>query len=560
MTPDDLRALLTRLIAEWEGECVEFKEANDNFSTSDIGKYFSALSNEANLRGRPAAWLVFGVRNRDRAIVGTSYREDRERLHALKGQIAQGSGPSSTFREIHELAIDQRRVLLFEIPPAPKGIPIAWNDHYYARNGESLSGLALDKQDEIRRQGAAEDWSSVICDSATLNDLDPAAIAKARESFAVLHAGRIPEAAVSEWDDATFLDKAKLTIRGRITRTALLLLGRYESTHLLSPYVAELTWKLEGPEQDYAHFHPPFLLETSRLYQRIRNVRLRLDRPGDLIPVEFLKYDQRIVLEALHNCIAHQDYTRCERVLVIERPGELVFQSAGSFYDGMPDDYVLGNRTPTRYRNKFLAEAMFNLRMMDTLGYGIREVMFRGQMARYLPLPDYDLGDPAHVVLRLPGRFIDENYSHALLMHGDVSLAEALALDRLQKGQVPDQGQLRRLRKRGLVEGRKPNLHISASVAAATGDKARYIRTRRQDDAHYRKLVLDYIGQFGEASRGDLRELLLDKFPEVLDAKQKENKIHNLLTAMHRDRLIERHGPRSQARWRLVNSVRDKRT
>ena len=55
-----------------------------------------------------------------------------------------------------------------------------------------------------------------------------------------------------------------------------------------------------------------------------------------MIPVELGKYDQRIVLEALHNCIAHQDYTRCERVLVIERPTELVFQNAGTFFDGIP--------------------------------------------------------------------------------------------------------------------------------------------------------------------------------------------------------------------------------
>jgi ATP-dependent DNA helicase RecG len=58
MTVEKLEQLLVSLLAEWEGECVEFKDANDNFSTSDIGKYFSALSNEANLRSREAGWLV----------------------------------------------------------------------------------------------------------------------------------------------------------------------------------------------------------------------------------------------------------------------------------------------------------------------------------------------------------------------------------------------------------------------------------------------------------------------------------------------------------------------
>lgn len=551
MTQDELRTWLNDLLARWEDECVEFKEANDSFPTSDIGKYFSALSNEANLRGCPSGWLVFGVRNRDRVVVGTTYREDRERLQGLKQQIAQGSGPSATFREIHELTTAQGRVLLFEVPRAPKGIPIAWNDHYYARNGESLAGLPLDKQDEIRRQGAAEDWSAVVCDEATLADLDSAAVAKARESFIALHAGRIPQATIRDWDDTTFLDKAKLTVRGRVTRAALVLLGRNESTHLLNPYVAELTWKLEGPEQAYEHFHPPFLLETSRLYQRIRNVRLRMERPGELIPIEVPKYDQRIVLEALHNCIAHQDYTRCERVLVIERPGELVFQNAGGFFDGTPDDYVLGNRTPTRYRNKFLAEAMFSLRMMDTLGYGIREVMFRGQMARYLPLPDYDLNDAAHVVLHLPGRFIDENYSHALLSRADVTLPDALALDRVQKGRVPEPEALRSLRRQGLVEGRKGRLHVTGNVAAATDTVDVYLHHRAFDDRYFRDLIVDYLRTKGEARRADFDRLLASKLSDLLDEKQKSHKIRNLLQRLRREGRIVSEGHTAAAVWRL---------
>jgi ATP-dependent DNA helicase RecG len=126
------------------------------------------------------------------------------------------------------------------------------------------------------------------------------------------------------------------------------------------------------------------------LFQRIRNLRLSFLPAGQLIPVDVSKYDQRIVLEALHNCIAHQDYAKCERILVIERQSELVLQNAGNFYDGTPTDYVLRNRTPTRYRNRFLVEAMVQLRMIDTMGFGIREIMFRGQANRFLPMPDYD--------------------------------------------------------------------------------------------------------------------------------------------------------------------------
>lgn len=223
MTQTALSDLLQALIARWEDECVEFKEANDNFSTPEIGKYFSALSNEANLRGLDSGWLVFGVRNRDRAVVGTEFRRESERLQGLKQQVAQMIGPSSTFRDIHVLAGDdgaQARVVLFEIPAAPRGIPIASNGHYYARNGESLCGLALDKQDEIRLQVGPEDWSATVCEGATLADLDPEASARAREILIGRFGERIPEATIRGRDQATFLDQARLTIRGGITQAA----------------------------------------------------------------------------------------------------------------------------------------------------------------------------------------------------------------------------------------------------------------------------------------------------------------------------------------------------
>jgi ATP-dependent DNA helicase RecG len=551
MTVEKLEQILASLLAEWEGECVEFKDANDNFSTSDIGKYFSALSNEANLRSREAGWLVFGVDNKTRKVIGTEYRRNVERLNGLKKDIANGIDPSTTFREIHELGTPDGRVVMFEIPPAPRGIPIAWNGYYHARSGESLASLSMAKFDEIRAQNGVEDWSAQLCLNATINDLDHDAISKAREVFAQKHDQSISRTTVDSWSQAEFLDRAKLTISGKITRASILLLGKRESTHHLSPFVAELSWKLEGKELAYEHFSPPFLLTSSLLYQRIRNLRVTLLPPGQMIPIEMAKYEQKIVLEALHNCIAHQDYRLCERILVIERTGELEFQNAGSFFDGEPDDYVVRNRTPRRYRNRFLAEAMVQLRMIDTMGFGIREVMFRGQAKRFFPLPDYDLTEANHVKVRLAGRFIDENYSRMLLSLPDIGWAEILALDQIQKGLTPNIDTLKILRKRKLVEGRKSAPHISAEVAQVTGQKADYIRSKGQDDAYYRKLVADYLAKFHEASREDFRKLILPKLPEVLTPRQKETKLQNLLTSLRKTNVISRSGGLTNAKWSL---------
>lgn len=215
MEPQALNELLAGLIARWENEVVEFKNVGDSYSTSDIGKYFSALANEANLRNQERAWLVFGVDNKTRSVVGSDYRQDHERLQSLKMQIAENAEPSVTFRDIHALQAAQGRVVLFEIPAAPMGMPIAWKGHYYSRAGESLIHLGLDKQDEIRRQSAATDWSAAVLPNATLAHLDEAALTKGRESFAKKYANRFDESVVMNWPTDTFLERARLTQGGK---------------------------------------------------------------------------------------------------------------------------------------------------------------------------------------------------------------------------------------------------------------------------------------------------------------------------------------------------------
>lgn len=553
MNFSELHNLLQSLIDRWENETVEFKNVGDSYSTSDIGKYFSALSNEANLRGNERAWLVFGVDNKSRKVAGSDYRTNTERLHGLKQQIADGAQPSMTFREIHELAHENGRVILFEIPAAPKGIPISWKGHYYARAGESLMALSIDKQDAIRAQSLASDWSAGIVPGASLSDLDPDAIAAAREAFTRKYANRFPSDEIKGWSDIAFLDRAKITIHGAMTRTALLLLGRRESTHHLLPHPVQITWKLEGEERAYEHFSSPFFLNTGAIYRKIRNIQMRILPEDQLFSIEVAKYDQKILLEALHNCIAHQDYHRNSRILVTELSDRLLFENSGGFFEGVPQDYVEGTKTPRNYRNPFLVQAMVELNMIDTMGYGIHG-MFEGQAKRFFPLPDYDLSDPGAVKMTLYGKIVDPAYSRLLIQKTDLNLPDIQALDRIQKQLPVDAVTIMRLRKAGLLEGRKPSYHISAKVADAADVRADYIRTRRQDDAFYSKLVTDYIRQYGTVTREDIDKLLVAKLSEILTSAQKMNKIHNLLGKMKRQGVIRNHGGRgSSGSYGLIN-------
>jgi len=215
---------------------------------------------------------------------------------------------------------------------------------------------------------------------------------------------------------------------------------------------------------------------------------------------------------------------------------------------------VLAEDAPQHYYpNRLLTEAMVNLNMIDTIGSGIKR-MFVTQKRRFLPMPDYDLSRTDEVRVGLAGRVLDENYTKLLIRQADLTLEQAILLDKVQKGLRIAKDAHALLKEAGVVEGRYPNLYVSAHVAAATGEKADYIRKRGQDDAHYERLVLDYLREFGSATRKEIDHLLMDKLPGVLSDDQKRRRIGNLLSLRMRSRggLIENRGTRFCPQWGLT--------
>ena len=536
---ENLNQILANLIKEWENELVEFKNPTESYDHKKIGNYFSALANEANLKNRE--------------ITGTSLF-NKQGQEKIKLQMSQMTEPATTFKNIHELQVNNYRVIMFEIPSALSGMPISCNGHYYGRSGESLVALGIGKLEEIRKKGRLADWTAEVIPNATITHLDETALDHAKRSFAEKHKNRFKENEVQEWSHATFLDRAKITIEGKITRTALLLLGKAESAYLLLHHPAQLTWGLESEERAYEHFGPPFVLTTSSLYQKIRNIQLRILPAASLLPQEIAKYDKKILMEGLHNCIAHQDYFRNSRIVVTEYLDRLVLENSGNFFDGKPDDYMFGEKTPRNYRNPFLVNAMVALNMIDTMGYGIHD-MYLGQAKRYLPMPDYDLTTPNLVKLTLHGKIIDPIYSQILIQKTDLSLAEICAIDRVQKKLPLDDGSITRLRRKKLIEGRKPNFYLSASIASATQKKAEYIRTRAQNNDYYEKLICDYLIKFKEATRKEINDLLWQKLSDGLNEEQKDNKIASILTKLRRVGAIKNIGPKKIPRWTLKTTT-----
>jgi len=536
-----------------ETEVVEFKEAKNSYDFSKLGKYFSALCNEANLLDKTSAWLIFGVENSKREIVGTKYRQDnRHYLDSLKGEIANKTTNRITFVEIYELNLaGGRRVVMMQIPAAPRGLPVAWEGHYYGRDGGELVPLNLVELEKIRQQAGKKDWSSEICKEATIKDLSKKAIKLARSNFKIKNPRIAAES--DKWNDEVFLDKAKITINGGITRTAIILLGKPESGHFISPAVAGITWILRDKdkfEKDYAHFSCPFIVVVDEVFSKIRNLKYRYIKSGTLFPEEVDQFDPFSIREALNNCIAHQDYTQGGRINVVERDdGYLTFTNLGEFLPGSIEQVIKSDSPPEYYRNQFLVQAMVNLNMIDTVGSGIKR-MFRLQSQRYFPMPDYDLSG-GRVKATLIGKVLDIDYARVLAQNPDLTLDEIILLDKIQKKKHITEEEILQLKTKGLVEGRKPNFHISQKVAEKTNQKAEYILNRGFKDQHYKGLILEFIDKYGSATKDDLVKLLFDLLPQVLDDSKKKNKVRNLIYAMSkRDKTIENTGTKRKPAWK----------
>lgn len=533
-----------------ENEVVEFKEANNGYDFTKLGKYFSALCNEANLKHQPQAWLVFGVKD-NHTVVGSGFRSSRKDLDNLKGEIANKTTGRVTFVEIHEVIHANGRVVMFEIPASPKGVPVAFDGHFYGRDGESLGPLNLEEIERIRAQVTYEDWSVALVPEATIDDLDEQALSVARTNFKSKFPDKVAE--VDSWDDETFLNKAKLTIKGKITRTALLLLGKEESEHFLNPADCKIRWLLKdhlGNDRDYALFGMPLLLAVDKVYSHIRNLKYRYIREGTLFPEEIDQYEPYSIREALNNCIAHQDYALAGRINVIETEESLTFTNLGSFIPGDVERVVIEDAPEEHYRNRFLASAMFNLKMVDTAGGGIRK-LFLYQKARFFPLPDYDLSNN-RVKVTLTGKVLDIDYARLLARDQNLSLREIIALDKVQKKQTLDEIDEQTLKAKSLIEGRKPNFYIAKNIAQKTGQKANYSKNKAFDKQYYLDLICKAIKEHNSLTRRDIDDLLSNKLPDWMSDKQKKYKVTNLLTECKKYGKIQNIGSDSRPKWVLL--------
>ena len=178
--------------------------------------------------------------------------------------------------------------------------------------------------------------------------------------------------------------------------------------------------------------------------------------------------------------------------------------------------------------------------MVETEGGGIRKLYIQ-QKNRFFPMPEYDLSD-GKVVCKIQGNVLDENFAKILVNNPDLKLPEIILLDKVQKHQPITDDTIALFRKKGYIEGRKPNIYLSAKIAKNSrqvGLKTTYVKNRSFDDDYFMDMILEYLKKFKQASRHDIDLLIIDKLSEVLTNKQKKSKVGNILTKLRKQGKIQ---------------------
>lgn len=534
---------------EWK----EFKNLKNSFCGNEKDDVISYVSAIANMDG---GHLVIGVKDNTLEIVGT----DISRL-TFNGQPANTQ--SATFKlteqctylsseglSIEEFVTDdtQKRVWIIHIPKHLPRRPVLAHKKAWQRIEDSLVEMTGERLAAILEEPIynAKDWSAEIVHDATIDDLDEVAIAKARQMFKKVHS-RIPAAEVNDWSVQTFLSKCGLSRNGGITRATIILLGKYESAFKLRPAVAQVTWTRRDANQDvvdYEHFTVPFILTVDEILSKIENLTLR-EMPGDtLFPDTMKQYDDYTIREALHNCIAHQDYELQQRINFVENPGYLYYSNAGSFIPGTLENALRNEEPQTYFRNECLCRAMVDFNMIDTVSRGIKK-MFSEQWRRHFPMPDYEIDAvKKKVVVRIYGNEINKRYTDLLKTNDTLTLWDCISLDAVQKGRVIHKDVAKDLLNRGLIEGEAPNYSISLGVAKDTRQLPSYTKTKGLDKGKLRQMILQYLENAGDegAKRDSIYEYIKDVLPSNKTEEQRLRSLGDLLKTMKTESLIKTDG------------------
>jgi ATP-dependent DNA helicase RecG len=376
-----------------ETEWVEFKE-NDK-DPQQIGEYISALSNSAALEGKACGYLIWGVRDNDHRMVGTSFEPRIEKVgnEELENWLLRSLSPKIHFR-FYDLNIDEQRIVILEIERTIRN-PVQFKQQEFIRVGSYKKKLKDFPEKEralwrifdsipFESNSAADDLSA----AEVLNLLDfPAYFellsqnlpTSARIILTNLEADRlIASNGAGKWDITNLgavLFAKRLETFGPLKRKAVRVV-LYRGNNRIETLKEQVGTKGYGAGFEGLIAYINGLLPSNEIIRQA----LRQDTP---------MYPELAVRELVANALVHQDFSITGAGPMIEifedrieltNPGEPLVKTE-RFVD-----------SPPRSRNEALASLMRRIGVCEERGSGWDKIVFLTEINQ-LPAPLTEVTD-----------------------------------------------------------------------------------------------------------------------------------------------------------------------
>ncbi len=521
-----------------EDEHLEFKEAKKNFHFETLVKYCVALANEGGGR------MILGVTDKlPRKVVGSQAFSNLERTKA-------GLVDRVRLRiDVEEIQHPDGRVLVFQVPSHPIGMPMQYKGAYWMRGGEALIPMTPDLLQRIFAE-SGPDFSAEICTSAQLDDLDPNAVEVLRQ----LWQRKLLDQDISTRSVERLLSDAELLVDNQVTYAALILLGKREA---LGKYLAQAEVIFEyrsnevpGPAAERHEFRQGFLTVLDEIW-RLINQRNDLQHfQQEFFIWDVPTFNERVVREAVLNAVSHRDYRHGGSVFIRQYPRRIEIVSPGGFPPGITPDNILRQQNP---RNRRIAEVLGKCGLVERAGQGFDRI-FRECIQQSKPLPDFSHTDTYSVWLTLHGEIQDPEFLRFLEEIGQEQVAtfgldDLLVVDLIHREQsVPEdlQSRVDHLLEQGIIErvgrGRGVRLMLSRQFYRYIGKAGTYTRKRGLDRETSKALLLKHIRD-NRKEGSPLRELR-----QVLPALSRDQ-VQSLLRGLKSEGRIYKVGATRAARW-----------
>jgi ATP-dependent DNA helicase RecG len=536
-----MREILERLnawMASSEDERLEFKEAKSRFDFEELVRYCCALANEGG------GHIILGVTDRrPRRVVGSKAFQDLQRtkfgiLERLRLRV-----------DAWEIDHPDGRVLVFQAPERPVGVPIQYNGAYWMRGGESLVPMTQDVLKRIFAEGQL-DFSAEICREAVLDDLDDWAI----QIFRSRWAARTSRTDLEQLDTGQLLTDADLYLPERgVTYAALILLGTERALARLLGQ-GELIFEYRSHPasiqyQQRQEFRRGFLLFQDELWGLINARNEVYSLRNGLLRRNIPAFNEDAVREAFLNAVCHRDYRLHGSIFVRQSPRGLEVVSPGGFPPDVNASNILFRQSP---RNRRLAEALARCGLVERSGQGA-DRMFKSALEEGKLPPDFSASTPHNVSVVLHGAVQDETFVSFLERISaerqyHFSVADLVVLDAVHRGlEIPDlvRGRLTDLVALGAVERLdESRLVLARSFYLLKGRPGEYTRRAGLDRETRKELLLKHIASTGPGGAP------LEELAQVLPQASR-NELKVLLREVKTEGRAHSRGRTRSARWHL---------